>query len=116
MTDHLSKEAFKAGATSDVEPSIPTALATKNYSDTKVSSIPTATASEADIVPGSGWAHYGTTLGNVKLTRLGSLVIIQGVIKRTADIAVTAQTYMPFGTIPVGFRPDAQVDGTSYHS
>ena len=75
-----------------------------------------AAVSEADIAMASGWAHYGGSIGNCKVTRHGNQVILQGLPKRTSDLTPVAGTFYPVGTVPDGFLPDVIVYDMSYYN
>jgi hypothetical protein len=62
----------------------------------------------------SGWENYTQTL---QVTRMGPLVLVEGFVRRSATLSVTASQLVIVGTLPVGFRPQTQGgNGNAMHS
>lgn len=66
---------------------------------------PTVSGAENDLVLASGWADYGGAYAGAYATRFGDLVTVEGLLKRTSDLAVTIGGAYLMATIPSGFLP-----------
>lgn len=64
------------------------------------------TGMQGVLTPASGWAEYGAAFTGLFATRMGPLVTIEAMLKRTgANISLVVGTNMTIATLPVGFRP-----------
>lgn len=85
------------------EPTAASDAATKGYADTFA-------GWENVWTPGSGWQDYGGAFGGMHCTRVGKIVTVSGLIKRSStDLTVNSGTSTTVGTLPTGYRPGNNV-------
>lgn len=53
----------------------------------------------------ANWIDYGGSYATAKVIRQGSLVTLEGLIKRSAVLSTTAGSSIRVATVPTGFRP-----------
>lgn len=68
----------------------------------------------ADVLtPAAGWADYGGVYAGLLASKVGSLVVLEGMLKRTSDLTVGAGSYYTIGQAPAPFWPTHSVAGAA---
>jgi hypothetical protein len=81
-------------------------LTRKDYVDGQISALATTDVLTAT----SPWSDYGGVFAGLYITRMGDIVTVQGLFKVNASgLTVAAGSAYNLASIPVGFRPSAQI-------
>lgn len=100
-----------SGNNIQITPTAPTLVShatRKDYVDTAAGSLTTFTAA-------ANFTDYGAPYTGLNVTRVGRLVCISGIVKRTtSSLSAAVGTAYTLGTIPSGYYPTTQVAATAH--